>query len=161
MANLQCNAVSSCRVGHHLLPIMCASRRRGLICFTSSTAFFPDPQDSVGALLGAFRRTGKSSQLLRSYSYSTSKRANTGVRDADHSGPQNVTGTTAEHISFFLIPDYGVVAARWKRPRPTRVFQSGSPSTFQGAHGGCSADPKLDLIRARLQRRQGSIPWSR
>jgi len=41
MANLQCNAVSSCRVGHHLLPIMCASRRRGLICFTSSTAFFP------------------------------------------------------------------------------------------------------------------------
>ena len=97
MANLQCNAVSSCRVGHHLLPIMCASRRRGLICFTSSTAFFPTRRDYVGALLGALSRTGKSSQLLRSYSYSTSKRANTGVRDADHSGPQNVT--TAEHIS--------------------------------------------------------------
>jgi hypothetical protein len=160
MANLQCNAVSSCRVGHHLLPIMCAPPGAA-----ASSASPPPPPSSptrriTWALFSAlFCRTGKSSQLLRSYSYSTSKRANTGVRDADHSGPQNVT--TAEHISFFLIPYYGVVAARWKRPRPTRVFQSGSPSTFQGAHGGCSADPKLDLIRARLQRRQGSIPWSR
>lgn len=58
MANLQGNAVSSCRVGHHLLPIMCASRRRGLICFTSSAAYIPafrpsPRQEYVGALDGA------------------------------------------------------------------------------------------------------------
>ncbi len=55
MANLQCNAVAGCRVAHHFLPIMYAAKRRGLICFTSSSAaFIPSPFTSLYSATKAF-----------------------------------------------------------------------------------------------------------
>ena len=55
MANLQCNAVAGVRIAHHFLPRMYASKRRGLICFTSSSAaYIPSPFTSLYSATKAF-----------------------------------------------------------------------------------------------------------
>jgi len=55
MANLQCNAVAGVRIAHHFLPKMYASKKPGLIVFTSSAAaIIPSPFTTLYSATKAF-----------------------------------------------------------------------------------------------------------
>jgi len=55
LANVHCNAVSTVRITHHFIQRMYASKRPGLVCFTSSAAaYMPSPFTAMYSATKAF-----------------------------------------------------------------------------------------------------------